>query len=260
MIDILDENKLFSVMNHYISSQLENKDLTWLKFIKKFKKQGKQGIAGALEINKNICVFKSSQYLNYIVQHEYTIMKDLNSLRHFCPHFCKTYGIVQNSVDGNYRKLDRPFDVTTKNPIVIETLLMEYISGEKFYSLIKNPKISSDVLFSVVKQVLMSLSIAQNHSKLAHYDLHSCNILMKECRKDDVFLYVLNRENQFCIPTHGYYPVIIDFGFSYSDSLKEQGICSPLAHTEVGFMSNQYDSIADVKLFFSNSFRRIKKI
>ena len=30
----------------------------------------------------------------------------------------------------------------------------------------------------------------------------------------------MDNDNQFCVPTFGYYPVIIDFGFSYSDAIK----------------------------------------
>ena len=120
----------------------------------------------------------------------------------------------------------------------------------------------------------MAIAIAQRKKKFTHYDLHSYNIMMKKCNKDVVFLYVLDEENQFCIPTHGYYPVIIDFGFSYTEDMNDGPAWGSMGHTDVGFMSDRFDPIADPKLFLvtvasemrekrknkkSNKFRRIVK-
>lgn len=97
---------------------------------------------------------------------------------------------------------------------------------------------------------------------------------MKKCNKDVVFLYVLDEENQFCVPTNGHYPVIIDFGFSYINDLDNGPTWPSMAHTDVGFMSDRFDPIADPKLFLvtvaaemrkmrnnkkTNKFRRIVK-
>ena len=246
---ILDEKIKFESLNKYINSKIDDKSLSWVKFIKKFKKQGKQGVAGLLEINDELCVFKFSQYLNFLAEHEFRIMKNLNSLIEYCPHFCKTFNIVKHSVDGNYRKSNNPLEVTSKNPIIIDTILMEYIPGDKFYNFIKDLSVSEEAIFSTIKQTLMAISIAQRDAKLSHYDLHSCNILMKKCHPNDIFLYIMSEDNQICIPTYGYYPSIIDFGFSYAGVLDGHSICSPLAHTSVGFMTNQYDPITDIKLF-----------
>ena len=95
----------------------------------------------------------------------------------------------------------------------------------------------------------MGIAIAQRKKRFTHYDLHSYNIMMKKCNKDVVFLYVLDDDNQFCVPTHGHYPVIIDFGFSYIEDLDNGPAWPSMGHTDVGFMSDRYDPIADPKLF-----------
>ena len=230
-----------------------------IKFVKKFQNQGKQGVAGIASIKNNTIAYKISQYINHIVLHEALIMNSLTEMRKFCPHFCKYYGLCSKNVNGNYRKLDNPFQITSKHPIQTDVLLMEYIEGKKLYNMIKNNKINDNVIFSAIKQLLFAISIAQTKKQFTHYDLHSCNVLMKECDPNTVHVYALDNENQFSVPTYGYCPVIIDFGFSYSGVLKGGPIYSSLAHTDVGFMTNQYDSISDVKLLLVSISEEIKR-
>lgn len=240
----------------------KNKDTTWskwLKFENTFDKPGKQGLVGLLspidqlfnEEGKELkFVFKVSQYINYLIQHEYVVMKGLNSLAPYCPHFCKAIGTLLCEIDPNARKKGNPFLITTKHPIEKEILLTEYIDNScKFYNYIRSKKIHDRIIYSSIKQVLMAIAIAQRKKNFTHYDLHSYNVMMKKCNKDVVFLYVLDEENQFCVPTHGHYPVIIDFGFSYISDMDDGPAWASMAHTDVGFMSDRYDWVADPKLF-----------
>lgn len=230
---------------------IDNINIEHLKIIKKFSKQGKQGIVGILNINNSNkkCVYKISQNINYLIRHESIIMKSLNNLMLYCPHFCKFYKTIKHKVDLNYMKLNNPFQVKTKHPIEIETMLMEYINAPKLSRIIKNKEYNENMIFSCIKQILLALSISQKKFNFTHYDLHSCNILMNKCEKNDVFVYILDDNNYFCLPTFGYYPSIIDFGFSYSNCLENKPIWSSLAHTNVGFTTNQFNPISDIKLF-----------
>ena len=287
MINSKEHNPLSEIsgFNHLVEYFNKHKDKSWrqwLEFDRTFDKPGKQGLVGLLKpINeiegKNSLkfVFKISQYINYLVQHEYTVMKGLNEISGFCPHFCKAIGTLLCEVDPQYRKTGNPFRITTKHPIEKEILLTEYIDkSSKLYNYIRSDKIHDNVIYSTVKQVLMGIATAQRKKKFTHYDLHSYNIMMKKCNKDVVFLYVLDEENQFCVPTHGHYPVIIDFGFSYIDNMNDNAAWASMAHTDVGFMSDRFDHIADPKLFLvtvaseirskrknkkANKFRRIIK-
>ena len=236
-----------------------------VKFQEKFKDQGKQGIVGLMSLKENKdnqCIYKISQSLNYITKHEYTVMKGLYELNSYCPHFCKPYNLIKHKINGNYKKLENPFKISSRHPIDVETILMEYVNYPQLYKLIKNKSFPEHIIISTIKQVLISLAIAQNKKKFSHYDLHSCNILMKKCDKDLVMLYILDDDNQFAIPTNGYIPVIIDFGFSYIEDLDNRPIMSPLAHTNVGFMTNEFDPVADPKLFLvtvSDELKRYRK-
>jgi thiol-disulfide isomerase/thioredoxin len=214
-------NRLVSYYEKYKNEPFEN----WLEFDSTFKNPGKQGLVGILKVkNENDkCVFKISQYINYLAQHESIVMEGLNEISGYCPHFCKSIGVVKCKVDPKSRKEGNPFNSNAKYPIEKEVLLCEYI--EESYKLCNyirsEEKISEEILYSAIKQILMAIVIAQHKKKFTHYDLHSNNIMMKKCNKDLVFLYVIDNDNQFCVPTFGHYPVIIDFGFSYIENMDD---------------------------------------
>ena len=255
----------FSTILTYYNKNRDKNIHEWLEFDRTFK-NGKQGIVGTMTPKKPLSenkeykiVFKISQYINYLIQHEYCVMKGLNDLAPYCPHFCKTIGTVLCEVDSQCKKTGNPFHITTKYPIEKEVLLMENIDeSTKFYNYIKSDRVDEKILYSTVKQTLMAISIAQKKKQFSHYDLHSYNIMMKTCNENVVFLYVLDEDNQFCVPTYGHYPVIIDFGFSYIKDM-ENGPCWPsMAHTDVGFMSDRFDSLTDPKLFLVTVAEEIK--
>jgi hypothetical protein len=236
----------------------------WLDFDKNFDKPGKQGLVGLLKLKEDEdfkYVFKISQYINYLVEHESIVMGGLNDLS-FCPHFCKFIGNINCEVDPESRKTGNPFNKEAKYSIEKSVLLCEYIDKSyKFCNYIKaKDKISENILYSVVKQVLLAISIAQTKKNFCHYDLHSNNIMIKKCNKDVVFLYVLDEENQFCVPTFGYYPIIIDFGFSYIKDMDDNPLWPSLGHTNIGFMSDRFDWVADPKLFLVTVSDEIKEI
>ena len=246
----------------------ENKDKPWnewLEFHKTFEKPGKQGLVGLFKVkNKDLFfVFKVSQYINHLAQHEISIMKGLNKLMNFCPHFCKGIGTIKCKIDPNSRKSGNPFKPSCKYPIEKDILLTEFVDkSSKFYNYICSEKIPEDILYSSINQILLAIAFAQKKAKFAHYDLHSYNIMMKKCNKDVVFLYVLDEKNQFCIPTYGHFPVIIDFGFSYIQDLDNNPMWATLAHTDVGFTSDRFDWVSDPKLFLvtvSNEIREERK-
>jgi hypothetical protein len=247
-----DESGYNRLLEHYN----KNKHLDWNEWLEVeqvFPRPGKQGLVGILRSKKDSSVkyvFKLSQYTNYLVQHELTVMTALNEIGPYCPHFCKGIGGILADVDPKMRKDGNPFDTANiRYPIEKEVLLLEYLDHTtKFYNHIRSNRVSDNSIYSTVKQTLIATAIAQKKKKFAHYDLHSNNIMMKKCDKDLVFLYVLDDDNQYCVPTYGSYPVIIDFGFSYANTMEDGPMWASLGHTDVGFMSDRYDSFADPKL------------
>ena len=249
---------LFDSESEEISILLENIDQKNLykelpenlSFDTTFKNSGKQGVLGLLRLpDGKKCVYKISQYLNYLVDQENIILNSLSELREYCPHFVKGYGKCKVLMNSDFRKNENPFKITGKHNIYNDVLLMEYIDkARKFYRYIKNKEIEEEALYSIIKQTLLALSLAQKSKKLTHYDLHSNNVLIKLCNPNSVFLYCIG-DSYYCVPTYGYYPVIIDFGFGYVKDMDNNPLYGALAHTQVGFLSNMFNEVSDPKLF-----------
>lgn len=264
-MSILTDINGYSELVSYYEDNKHKSWEEWLSFDVLFDKPGKQGLVGLLSLKNKEgdkkYIFKISQYINYLIHHESIVMKGLNDLSPYCPHFCKSFGSILCDVDPRSRKEGNPFNTDSKYPIKKEVLLCEFIDKScKFYNYIRAiDRISEDVLFSSIKQVLMAITIAQHKKSFTHYDLHSFNIMMRKCNKDVIFLYVLDEENQFAVPTYGHYPVIIDFGFSYISDMNDGPLWTSLAHTDVGFMSDRFDWVADPKLFLVTVSGEIKE-
>lgn len=217
---------------------------------------GKQGVLGLLsnKNNKRKYVYKISQYLNNNINHEYLVINQLNDIREYCPHFCKTLGKFSYSVLENYKKVDNPFDTNDdySKKISTDVLLMEMVEGRSLYRYMKNDKIISEVTMSLIKQTLLATILANESINFTHYDLHSKNILVKKCPTNSVFLYVLDEHRTYLVPTYGYYPIIIDFGFSFSSNCEGNPFYSCLSQTDIGFIPAVQDKNADPKLFLSS--------
>jgi hypothetical protein len=228
-----------------------------------FLDRGKQGIVGKCLINNIEYVYKISQYMNYLPDHEYLIMKGLNDILSICPHFCKVFTKCKLPINPKFRDNDKnPFELDegSSKSIMIDVLFMEYIP--KSISLLKLIKHGNFLhIINVIKQVLIAVVISQKFKHFAHYDLHSLNILLKSCDKDEVNLYIIDDDNAFCIPTYGNNPIIIDHGFGYSKDLENNPSYISLAYTDSGYVSPAYDSLADPKIFLvsvSDDFKELR--
>lgn len=244
----------------------QNKDRPWkewLKFDKVLKKCGKQGTLGFMRARNDrdkVYVFKISKYINNLVHHESVVTESLGDIAKYCPHYVRWLGTIKCMIDPFNKDSDNPFKIHSKYPIQEEVLFTEFLDkSHKFFSYIKTTDMDEMILYSIIKQVLLAIIIAQKKKRFTHYDLHSNNIMIKKCDKDLVLLYVIDDENQYCVPTLGYYPVIIDFGFSYIEDLDDGPLFPSLGHTDSGFMSDRFDWVADPKLFLVSVSDEIKE-
>lgn len=252
-----------SLAKSYFIKNKEKKWDEWLEFETTFDKPGKQGLVGLLRMKdepKIKYIFKISQNINYLIEHESTIVEGLSEIS-WLPHFPLYMGIIKTYVDPKNRKSGNPFDISnTKCKVLTNVLICEYIQNScKFYNYIKaNDKISNDVLINCIKQVVIAISVAQTKKQFAHYDLHSNNIMMRQCNKDLVLCYVIDNTTQIVIPTLGHIPSIIDFGFSYIDNMENKPCWPSMGHTEAGYFSDHFDWVQDPKLFLVSVSKEIQ--
>lgn len=251
----LTKNPVNEKLLDFLKSYVNNKKFTsfpsFLKHSSSFTKSGKQGILGTLSVNNKDIVYKISQYFNYVVEQENAVLTSLNGLRMYCPHFCRGFGKMNINLSNEFRFNTNPFNHTDKC-INNDVLLMENIThSRKLYRYIKKETFDENIVMGLIKQVLMAIAIAQQEKKLTHYDLHSNNVLIKKCALNSCFLYILDEKNVFLVPTYGYFPIIIDYGFSYVESMDNKPLFGALAHTSVGFTSDRFDPVSDPKLFLN---------
>jgi hypothetical protein len=226
----------------------------FLEYHSSFPRSGKQGILG-LFVNPDTgkkYVYKISQYLNFLIEQEYSVMEGLRELNDYCPNFCKTFGIFRTRMSEHFRKEDNPFDVDTRS-IEGSVLIMENVEhSRKLYRYIKNKEIPIEIIMSLIKQTLLATMMANENGKFTHYDLHSNNVLVQPCPINSVFLYVLDENRTYLVPTYGYLATIIDFGFSYHNNCQNRPLFGALAHTDIGFIPAVNDSLTDMKLFLTS--------
>lgn len=229
-----------------------------MKHLRKLE-QGKQGVTGLLEENGVKYVYKISQYMNFLIEHEYAIMNRLEVLNQYCPHFCRVVKVEKLPIHPNFTQLEQdPFEKSDK-PLFLNVLFIEYIEkSTSFFDLISDQEIPFHILMSILKQVMVAVVMAQEY-KFVHYDLHSMNILMTFQNNSDVHVYKLKSGEVLYVPTYGFVPVIIDFGFASIDSLKDNPLYCSISYTDAGYLSPIYDSLADSKNLLVSVCRDLKE-
>jgi hypothetical protein len=228
--------------------------------------QGKQGITGLVKSEDGtLYVYKMSQFMNYLPDHEFTILSGLNELSDRCPHYCKVVGKTTYPIHPNFiAEQQDPFE-PHKNPLYLDVLFLEYIPDSiSLFDFIKNSAVPTKQIVSCVKQILTAIQIAQKYKRFVHYDLHSMNVLMKKTDAD-VYLYLPSQSKEdendpICIPTYGNNCTIIDYGFSASIDTNNKPSCISLAFTESGYMAPAFDTFADAKIFLVSLLEDFKEV
>lgn len=248
---------LFDITNRNFETYYQqNKTKPWYQWLtpledeKSTVSNGKQGWSGILahpHNKKMCCLYKVSKEDDNLVEHEKNILEGLETLSSYCPHFHKMYGIIP--FECNVRLDDKPLLLCKKKKkIVREMLIMQYINNRSnFRELIEDEELNvkDDVVINIMKQIYLIIEMCKDY-KFTHYDLHTENILIRDCNPNSFILYIIHNKLYF-LPTWGFIPNVIDFGFSYIG--KPMPLTCTLVHTKHGFTSSRFDPYSDLKLF-----------
>lgn len=220
-------------------------------------KPGKQGMVGLIydKANKVARVYKFSSLLNMNGTHEYNVIKSLLPLSKVCPYFPTHCELVYHELDSKYEESDNPYELKSKHRLFSDICLSEYVNdSRKFTAFIEHPKqVTDSIVISLLKQTLMGILIAQQYNGFTHYDLHSENILIQKCSYNDVYVWYDRAKGvPYVVPSLGYVPRIIDYGFSYSDAVKGGPHTTPLDFMKEGYMSFRTDKFADFRILLTS--------
>ena len=99
-----------------------------MKHLKTFA-QGSQGMTGLMcDKNGRESVYKVSQFMTYLVDHEYLVMKGLSELASYCPHFCQVYDKITYDFNPEFTDPEcNPF-APSSNPVSLRMLSIENIA------------------------------------------------------------------------------------------------------------------------------------
>jgi len=242
--------------------------------IEKIFSSGSQGVCGLVKIDVSKgkkkkqkpvyikVVFKVSQYIDYIIEHEYKAMKLLEQIYNFCPHYSLAYNVYSANTEAKIKEDENPFIVTSKYPIRRKFILEEYIEGLSFKQLLNDEECSKNMFVSTVKQVLASINISGKKLNFSHYDLHSSNILIAKCNPDEVNFYIFEGDgyNGLLVPTFGTTPKIIDMGFAYAKGMVGTEVTVDLSHSDHGYFCDRYCWLTDYKVFLMSLCSDVKDV
>ena len=219
------------------------------------KHAGGYGAIGIFEFQnrpKISYVYKICTEPSFNLRHEMANLDILRGSRAWCPHFCESYGIVRAKVDPVGGSLFKE----SETAIEADIALMEFIPGEAFSKSIK--ELNHDQILSVLQQTLLAIDIMQTKFQMSHYDLHTSNVMLVCCHPETVFVYKW-RGRTFVIPTRGVVPVIIDFGFAYSNLL-EGPFYALMSFTNDGCLGCQVDNVYDPRVFLMDTVDELERL
>lgn len=194
--------------------------------------------------------------------HEHAISKSLFKISNFVPNFMRPYDLIKNMrADPRQQNPFISYVANDKNNVLkmrpktfSDLALFEYIhSNITLGDLLNNKKkeISKyNAINSLLNQLMISILIAQQKLSFVHNDLHFDNVLVCKCFKKTFALYVFEISDSVCfalLPTFGYYPIIIDYGFSFCKDIIGGPLLTGIHHNNKGYINHQYDELTDFK-------------
>ena len=250
-----------------------------MDYVQVFDTKGVQGLTGILNYKKTKeqVVFKISFDIDFSLEHEHKILQRINDLRTFCPHFVGTFGMTclpisnkfisdncedssdedseysENESDEEDEYKDEKLSLFDNDPNYLPSniLFLDYVSDLSYYKILKFGH--KNIIHSQILMLMCAMELSQKSIKFTHYDLHLDNILIKTCDENRYHVYIIEGK-KYLVPTNGYYPVLIDMGNSYVDTLEGRNLTSTLMNYHNGLQPNQFDRLNDVHHLLMSTF------
>lgn len=205
---------------------------------------------------QDVVVYKIGTETPYLSRHEYSVSMSLFKLAGYLPNFMRPLGLFSGVSVNPFSKAKNPFS-RGREKVFSDLALFEFIDTRKtLASLIKRrayPETNS-----IINQLLLALLISQNKVKFIHNDLHFENVLVCECMKRTFILYIFpvtvggtQRVSYAVVPTSGVFPVVIDYGFSFTEDLNGGPLYTGIHHNNKGYMNYRFDEFTDIKTIFT---------
>ena len=220
---------------------------------------GEQAIVGFIkEPNKDLKFVKIARSLDFLMEHEYLLGKELNKLSHIKNHFVNVHEMIKvytppinRITNGDEILLSR-----VDKCIPRKALVMDYIKNGKvlteYLASNKTAEFRYKELYPLICHVLLIVRMAQEAIDFTHYDLHTDNVILIPNTTHCDYVYKFKNGDTYRVKASSMIPIIIDYGRSYCNVLRKTRLSVELFHTHVGIFTVQPHPNFDY-LFFLNS-------
>lgn len=195
-------------------------------------------------------IWKVCEAWDYTIFAEMNIMKRLEEMFEWNPHFVRAFNIIEVPLhpsfacepkkyvpfQSKYRSKYDPIKRMCKNQFLLMEELKGHLSVYDYFYIVGDHSDGNkvnNIIYSIMIQTLLSIYNANKYCEFTHYDLHTSNVLMEDT-DDDFRLYISEGGNYF-IKTYGLSTVVIDTGYSYADSLKNGCIDTCITSFPTGY-------------------------
>lgn len=195
-------------------------------------------------------VFKISKVVDTLIDHEYKISQDLDQLSYYLPNFNRILEVKRKVKCFIPNKLNLDYNPFKFFNCVRDVSIMEYIPSKKTFLNFINRNGFNSCTNSLIHQIILALFIAQQEINFTHYDLHLDNILIRKCCPRTFFLYKFIYEEVIftrLIHSKGYFPILFDYGYSYSKGMENTSYSNSFFFTHKGYTSFMFDDVNDFK-------------
>ena len=206
-------------------------ELYKLNNFKRLSERSSQGNVGTCTFEGDRKVWKTSKRHDFTLTAEYEVSKAISdSCLGILPHFAKVTHLI-------------PCLASPSDNINQDCIMIDKISGGRFNDVLRNRLLESKDTLCMLKQVLVSLVVAQQVMAFTHYDLHVENILVRQTNFD-LHIYITPDGYVYPVETHGLCPIIIDYGYTFVDRF--QTLLPSLYFNSSGFTSYKSDPLRDI--------------
>lgn len=189
-----------------------------------------------------------------LARHEYIVARNiLMDCNHF-PNFLRPIVYIKNHIVRSDKTLN-PFDVysVTKSKLLcVDVVVFEHLDYHMSLHKMFMKNYNHKLLNSIIMQLCLAIISAQKRANFVHNDLHCENIVILKCDPSLKIFYkieICGKQYKFLVNTYGYFPVIIDYGCSYSKDCIEKSL-ENADFDNYGLITYSYDSLSDFIRFF----------
>lgn len=199
-----------------------------------------QCIVGVVDWKSSQCIFKLSPSIDFIIEHEFYILKTLYKI---CPQCIpKPIKLIQCKVPLNYYELKNPFKMSDEIPsIKIPCIILEQVKGFTLFEWLNSSMKDNKELYRIFLQIILYLLEFQR-AGFTHYDLHSKNILLTPLDSPIINTFTVGQKEYKVMVNNQV--TFIDFETSFIDN--QHSLTNSLHYTKYDFIPH-FDSSIDIR-------------